>query len=102
MESVAESYKNTAGVNGYRVAAKSGTAQVAGPTGALTSIVADYSGMIPADNPRFVVTVIMKDPHGTYGGVTSGALFAQIGEFLMQKYQVPTSTPRTDAIATEW
>lgn len=102
MESVAETYTRTAGVAGYRVAAKSGTAQVAGPTGALTSIVADYAGILPADNPRFAVTVIMKDPNGTYGGVTSGALFAQIGEFLMQKYQVPASAPRTDAIPVDW
>lgn len=102
MEWVAESYHRIAGVEGYRVAAKSGTAQVAGPTGALTSIVADYVGAIPADNPRFVITVVMKDPSGTYGGLTSGALFGQIGEFLMQKYQVPTSQPRTDAIPVEW
>lgn len=102
MESVAEEYKNTASVNGYRVAAKTGTAEVIGSTGQLTSIIADFSGIIPADNPRYVVTVVMLDPDGMYGGTTSGKLFAQIGEFLMQKYEVPTSSPRTDAIPVEW
>ena len=49
-------------VKGYRIAAKTGTAEVAGSDGRLTSIVADFAGMIPADNPRFAITVIMKDP----------------------------------------
>ena len=102
MEDVAESYKSTSAVAGYRVAAKSGTAQVAGPDGRLTSIVADYAAVLPADNPRFVVTVAMKDPKGTYGGITSGSLVAQIGEFLMQKYQVPNSAPRGHANPMDW
>ncbi|BDR53276.1 cell division protein [Bombiscardovia nodaiensis] len=102
MESVAEKFKNVAAVNGYRVASKTGTAEVAGANGSLTSIVSDWSGIIPADNPRFVITVVMKDPQGTYGGLTAGPIFAQIGEFLMQKYEVPPSAPRTDAIPVEW
>ena len=60
------------------------------------------NGMIPADNPRFAITVIMKDPQGTYGGMTAGPVFAKIGEFLMQKDNVPTSSPRHDAIAVDW
>ena len=102
MESSAEHYSTLAGIDGYRVAAKSGTAQAAGPDGRLTSVIGDWSGIIPADNPRFVITVAMKDPQGTYGGVTAGPLFKEIGEFLMQKYEIPTSTPRTDAIAVDW
>lgn len=102
MESSAEHYSKFAGVDGYRVAAKSGTAEVAGSDGRLTSIISDWSGIIPADNPRFVVTVVMKDPQGSYGGLTSGPVFKQISEFLMQKYEVPASTPRTDAIAVTW
>ncbi|WP_420868231.1 peptidoglycan D,D-transpeptidase FtsI family protein [Bifidobacterium vespertilionis] len=102
MESVAENYSKTVSVPGYRVAAKTGTAEVAGDSGALTSIVADWVGILPADNPQFVVTVVMKDPTGTYGGVTAGPVFAKIAQFLMQKYEVDPSSPRTDAIPTEW
>lgn len=103
MESVAETYENVASVPGYRVASKTGTAEVAGADGRLTSIVCDWSGIIPADNPRFVVTVVIKDPQkGGFGGLTAGPLFAKISEFLMQKYEVPTSTPRTDAIPVDW
>ena len=103
MESVAEEYDNVAKVDGYRVASKTGTAEVAGADGRLTSIVCDWSGIIPADNPRFVVTVVIKDPQkGGFGGLTAGPLFARIGEFLMQKYEVAPSSPRTDAIPVDW
>lgn len=102
MESALEEYKDVAGVNGYRVAVKSGTAEVVGSDGSLSSIIADFAGIIPANDPRFIVTVAMQDPDGSYGGTTSGKLFAKIGEFLMQKYDVPNSPARTDAIPVEW
>ncbi|WEV69797.1 penicillin-binding protein 2 [Bifidobacterium sp. ESL0775] len=102
MESAADHYQNTVGINGYRIAGKSGTAQVAGPGGGLNGIIGDWTGILPADNPRFVVTVAMKNPQGMYGGITSGALFKQIGEFLMQKYEVPASAPRNGAIPVSW
>jgi cell division protein FtsI (penicillin-binding protein 3) len=102
MESAAEHYQKFIGIDGYRIAGKSGTAEVAGPDGRLSSIIGDWSGILPADNPRFVVTVVMKNPHGIYGGLTSGPVFKQIGEFLMQKYEVPTSTPRKSAIPVDW
>lgn len=102
MESALEEYKDVAGVNGYRVAVKSGTAEVVGSDGSLSSIIADFTGIIPANDPRFIVTVVMQDPDGSYGGTTSGKLFAKIGEFLMQKYDVPNSPARTDAIPVEW
>lgn len=102
MESVAEHYSSYAGVEGYRIAAKSGTAEVAGDDGSLSSLISDYTAIIPADNPRFVVTVVLKDPEGSYGGLTAGPVFAEIGKFLMQKYEVPNSSPRKDAIPVEW
>lgn len=102
MESVSDSYSAFVKVDGYRIAAKSGTAEVAGANGQLTSIVSDYSAIIPADNPRFVITVVLKDPQGSFGGLTAGPVTAEIGEFLMQKYEVPASSPRTDAIPVTW
>ena len=105
MESVSEKYEKMVKVEGYRVAAKTGTAEVADSSGGLGGIVSDWVGILPADDPHFVVTVVLKNPQsasGVYGGITAGPIFAQIGEFLMQKYQVPTSSPRTDAIPVTW
>lgn len=101
MESVSDSYSAFVKVDGYRMAAKSGTAEVQGADGKLSSIISDYSVAIPADNPRFVVTVVLKDPTG-FGGLTAGPVSAQICAFLMQKYEVPISTPRKDAIPVTW
>ena len=102
MESVSDVYASYVKVDGYRLAAKSGTAQVVGSDGTLSSIVSDYSIAIPADNPKYVVTTVIKDPNGVYGGSTAGPIAAQICEFLMQKYEVPVSSPRKDAIAVNW
>ena len=46
--------------------------------------------------------MVLKNPQGGFGGLTAGPVFAQIGEFLMQKYDIPNSSPRKDAIPTEW
>lgn len=102
MESVAENYAHWDKIDGYRVAGKSGTAQVAGDDGSLSSIVADYIIALPANDPQFVVSVFMKDPKDTEGAFTSGPVTANIGKFLMQKYKVPQSPARTDAIPTKW
>ena len=102
MESVAENYNKFVKVDGYRMAAKSGTAEVAGDNGSLSSIISDYSVVIPADSPRYAITVVMKDPQGSFGGLTAGPVAAQICEFLMQKYEVPVSSPRKDAIPVTW
>lgn len=71
MENVAESYARTASVDGYRMAGKSGTAEVPGKDGNLTSIVGDYIVAFPADNPRFVVSVFLKDAKAYYGGASA-------------------------------
>ena len=102
MESTAEYYGSYISVNGYRIAAKSGTAEVAGFGGALSSTVADCAAILPVDNPRFAITVALSNPEGTFGVYTAAPIIKTIGEFLMQKYNVPVSTPRTDPIAVQW
>ncbi|NEG95962.1 penicillin-binding protein 2 [Bifidobacterium sp. SMB2] len=102
MESMASQYKNVASIKGYRIAGKSGTAQVADSSGALNNHIGDFIAAIPADNPRYVVTVVLMNPDGIYGGITAGPVVATIGEFLMQKYEVPASSARKNAIPTEW
>ena len=102
MESTAEYYGSYISVNGYRIAAKSGTAEVAGFGGALSSIVADCAAILPVDNPRFAINVALSNPEGTFGVYTAAPIIKTIGEFLMQKYNVPVSTPRTDPIAVQW
>ncbi|WP_257639419.1 peptidoglycan D,D-transpeptidase FtsI family protein [Alloscardovia macacae] len=102
MENIGEEYAKTAGVEGYRIAGKSGTAEVAGSDGRLTSIVGDYIAVIPADNPTYVISVFLKDAKAYYGGATAGPVVKNVAQFLMQKYQIPQSQPRTNAIPITW
>jgi cell division protein FtsI (penicillin-binding protein 3) len=95
-----------AGIVGYRVAGKTGTAQEVG--GACNcyqdgGLAVSFAGFAPADAPRFTVYVVVKRPHeGASGGGTAGPVFRKILTYLLQKYGVaPTGTPPS-TIPTLW
>jgi len=90
----------TAGIEGYRVAGKTGTAQRVGAKcgcydGTFT---VSFVGFAPADAPRFLVYVVVQDPkNGGGGGTIGGPAFRQIMSYLLQKYAVPpTGSPAPD------
>ncbi|MDX6308247.1 MAG: hypothetical protein QOI06_1293 [Nocardioidaceae bacterium] len=85
-------------IPGYQVAGKTGTAQRANSTcgcydGSLT---VSFAGFAPADNPRFVVYVVIQNPRvaGAGGGVTAGPVFHDLMINALQKYGVPPTTGR--------
>ena len=85
-------------IPGYQVAGKTGTAQRASSTcgcydGSLT---VSFAGFAPADNPRFVVYVVIQNPRvaGAGGGVTAGPVFHDLMINALQKYGVPPTTGR--------
>ena len=68
-------------VDGYRVAGKSGTVQVAGPEGYTdTRHVAWFAGMVPASNPRIVMVVVVNEPAAgqSGGGVVAAPVFSRV------------------------
>ena len=70
-------------VPGYRIAAKTGTAKIAGPGGYLKHRYnSSFVGIAPISNPRLVIAVIINDPQGKqyYGGFVSGPVFSRIME----------------------
>ncbi len=81
-----------AGIEGYRVAGKTGTAQRVGAKcrcydGTFT---VSFAGFAPADKPRFLVYVVVQDPkNGGGGGSVGGPAFHKIMGYLLQKYAVP-------------
>jgi len=56
-------------IEGYRVAGKTGTAQIAKPGGGYYSdrYLASFIGFAPADNPEVVLLVMVREPKGKYG-----------------------------------
>lgn len=76
---------------GYRVAGKTGTAQipVAGHYDDKKTI-ASFVGFAPADNPRFVMLVTLREPTSSpWGSETAAPLFLTISRDLFQYYGIP-------------
>lgn len=86
-------------IKGYQLAGKTGTAQkVDEKTGAYSN--SDYwitfAGIAPADDPRFVVAIMLDDPatgvgdDGT-GGQSTAPLFKDIASWLLTRDNIPPS-----------
>jgi cell division protein FtsI (penicillin-binding protein 3) len=94
-----------AGIAGYRVAGKTGTAQQVGKgCGCYDgSLAVSFAGFAPADNPRFTVYVVIQKPQGSAsGGGTAGPVFRKILTYLLQKYAVPPTDTPPARIPVEW
>ncbi len=78
---------------GYRVAGKTGTAQipVAGHYDAKKTI-ASFVGFGPADKPRFVALVTLREPSSSqWGSETAAPLFFNIARDLFTYYSIPAT-----------
>ena len=78
---------------GYRIAGKTGTAQIpiAGHYDA-TKTIASFVGFAPADNPRFVMLVTLTEPSSSiWGSETAAPLFFAIARDLFRYYSIPSS-----------
>jgi cell division protein FtsI (penicillin-binding protein 3) len=83
-----------AALPGYRVAGKTGTAQQPDPNhgGAYSTWMNwdTFAGMIPADNPQFVVAIMVDNPaHGVEGGDVAAPLFKQIATYEVAHAHIP-------------
>lgn len=67
---------------GYTAAGKTGTAQVLDPETkryAANKYTSIFTGFVPADHPRLVITVVVHEPRGaSYGGVVAAPVFRDI------------------------
>ncbi|HEY5879238.1 MAG TPA: penicillin-binding protein 2 [Nakamurella sp.] len=85
-----------AAITGYQVAGKTGTAQqVDEDTGEYsnTAITSTFAGIVPADDPKYVVAIMLDNPKGdSPAGTTSSApLFHDIAAYAMRAADVPPS-----------
>ena len=81
-----------AAILGYHVAGKTGTARKASAGGYSRRYVAFFAGMVPVDNPRFSMTVVINDPDpslGYYGGLVSAPVFHNVMEGALRLMDVP-------------
>ncbi|MFC3551546.1 peptidoglycan D,D-transpeptidase FtsI family protein [Lysobacter cavernae] len=73
-----------AAILGYHVAGKSGTARKFNNTGGYSRrYVSFFAGVVPVQNPRFSMVVVVNDPDpgtGYYGGLVSAPVFKNVME----------------------
>ncbi|MEK9143048.1 MAG: penicillin-binding protein 2 [Patescibacteria group bacterium] len=75
---------------GYRIAGKTGTAQipVSGHYDA-TKTIASFVGFAPADDPRFIMLITLREPSSSpWGSETAAPLFFTIAKDLLSYYSI--------------
>jgi len=84
LEGVVDPDSNTgkaAGIPGYRLAGKTGTAQKIGPDGTYSQYMSSFVGILPASAPELVVLVVIDAPRkGYYGSEVAAPAFRSIAE----------------------
>lgn len=75
----------------YSIAAKTGTAQqVVGGKYSETNFLHTFVGYFPSYDPKFIVFLAAKNPHGErYSSHTLARPFMQIAKFLINYYEIP-------------
>jgi cell division protein FtsI (penicillin-binding protein 3) len=85
-----------AGVPGYHVAGKTGTAQKPDSRGGYSDsrYVASFVALVPATAPRLVILVTVDEPRGSiWGGVVAAPAVQKIAQFGLQYLEVPPDAP---------
>ncbi|WP_336086003.1 peptidoglycan D,D-transpeptidase FtsI family protein [Nocardia sp. SSK8] len=86
-----------AAIEGYQVAGKTGTAQKVDPACrcySTSSYYITFAGMAPADNPRYVIGMMLDAPVRSSdgsGGGSAAPLFHSIASWALQRDRVPPS-----------
>ncbi|WP_420873801.1 peptidoglycan D,D-transpeptidase FtsI family protein [Nocardia huaxiensis] len=88
-----------AAISGYQVAGKTGTAQKIDPSCrcySTDSYWITFAGIAPADNPRYVIGMMLDNPVRSSdgsGGGSAAPLFHSIASWALQRDRVPPSPP---------
>lgn len=82
-----------AGVPGYYIGGKTGTAQVARTDGigySLDNTIGSFAGFGPVEDPKFAMIVRIDHPRDVvWAESTAAPLFGEIAQFLLQYFEVP-------------
>ncbi len=97
---VEQGHGKRAGVPGYWVAGKTGTAQVPrtdGPGYQTDVTIGSFVGYAPASDPKFVMLVKIDHPRDVQWAESSAApLFGEMAKFLLTYFRVPPERPVVD------
>ena len=92
-----------AAIPGYRIAGKTGTAQRADETcHCYRGYTSSFIGFAPADQPKYVVSVVIQNPKGQhFGGVIAAPVFKSVMSFVLQSKHVPPTNTKKISYALD-
>ncbi len=92
-----------AAILGYHVAGKTGTSRKASAGGYSRKYLSFFAGVVPVDNPRFAMAVVVNDPTSGsyYGGLVAGPVFHNVMEGALRLMDVPPDDIETWIAAQE-
>jgi len=92
----------TARIFGYRVAGKTGTAQIAEGRGYGSLHAVSFVGIAPAENPQYVVAVTAYKSRTVSNSLGATPGFVAVMKQVLKTYAVPPSTTTSKNIPTGW
>ncbi|MDR1264534.1 MAG: penicillin-binding protein 2 [Propionibacteriaceae bacterium] len=95
---------NHRGIDGYRVAGKTGTAdRYNAACACYRGVVGSFVGLAPAENPKLLVYVMLDDPqNGQYGSEVAQPAAQDILRVALPRYGVTPSTTAAPDFVIEW
>lgn len=89
-------------IPGYRIAAKTGTGEVAAGGVYTNDTIVSVAGIVPADNPEYVVIATFVKPQTNKTSAAAGPTFSKIVKQLLKIYRVPPSKGPAPGFPTTW
>ena len=89
---VENGYGKKAGIPGYWITGKTGTAQVPEAGGYSDKTIHSFGGFFPAFDPQFLILIKLDNPSGIRFAADSVApVFGEIAEYILNYYEIPPS-----------
>jgi len=96
------SLHNLIQIPGYRIAAKSGTAQVADHGVYGSNYIVSVAGLIPADKPQYVVIVTLAEPQTNKTSAAAAPGYATLMKQVIKTFRIQPSTTPAPNIPVAW
>lgn len=91
---VERGFGQKAKVDGYKIAGKTGTAQIPNPNGGYLedASIQSFVGFAPADDAKFAMLIKLDRPKaGRFSESTAAVMFGEISRWLLRYFQIPPS-----------
>jgi cell division protein FtsI (penicillin-binding protein 3) len=96
------SLRNLINIPGYRIAAKSGTAQVAANGSYGNDYIVSVAGLIPADKPQYAVIVTLSKPQTLKTSAAAAPAYTTIMKQVIKTFRIQPSTTPAPNIPVAW